>query len=43
MEKASEDISSIVTKRGKLSADETGGNVSSSLRIFILNVLKEHC
>lgn len=43
MEKASEDISSIVTKKGKRSADETGGDVSLSLRIFILNVLKEHC
>lgn len=41
--KTSEDISSIVTKKGKSSADETGDDVSLSLRIFILNVLKEHC
>lgn len=40
--KASEDISSIVTKKGE-SSDETGDDVSLSLRIIILNVLKEHC
>lgn len=41
--KASEDISSIVTKKGESSSDETGDDVSLSLRIIILNVLKEHC